>query len=110
MEETEEGKEKKGSVERELDDEDLIHGLLQEIETIRSFKDYRDTQKKACLSLVRRLKLAVPFLEEISDRDTPIPDSAYERLCNLSKVFNLAKKLLRCCYDGSKIYLVGFFL
>lgn len=103
-----EGREEKGSVSREIDDEDLIHGLLQAIDTVKSFGEYRRTQKKACLNLIRRMKLIVPFLEDVRDRDTPMPDSVYERLCSLTEAFNLAQKLSRCCHDGSKIYLVRF--
>ncbi|XP_074587679.1 U-box domain-containing protein 15-like [Curcuma longa] len=90
---------------REHDVDDLIQELLEMIQSASSFGDYRRLQRKECFNLVRRMKLVVPFLEEIKELQDPIPDAAYDRLCCLHKAFHSARKLLRCCHDGSKIYL-----
>ncbi|KAJ3672318.1 hypothetical protein LUZ60_007039 [Juncus effusus] len=92
-------------IERELDDEDLIQDLLDLVEIVCSFGDFRKTQKKECLNLVRWMKLVVLLLEEIAENEEPIPDCAYEQLCKLVKAFSAAKRVLRHCHDGSKVYL-----
>ncbi|OAY67439.1 U-box domain-containing protein 15, partial [Ananas comosus] len=93
------------AIAREQDDDELVLELLDVIESVRSFGDYRRSQKKECFNLVRWMKLVVPFLEELQEIAAPIPDAAYNRLSALAKAFAAAKKLLRCCHDGSKIYL-----
>lgn len=94
-----------GEEEREMDVDDLIRELLETVETVRSFSDYRRTQRKECYNLIRRMKLAVPLLEEIRDLEIPVPDEVRAKLYSLRTAFTAAKKLLRCCHDGSKIYL-----
>lgn len=91
---------------REHDVDDLIQELLEMIQSSSSFGDYRRMQRKECFNLVRRMKLVVPFLEEIKELEDTISDEAYDRICCLHKAFTSARKLLRCCHDGSKIYLV----
>ncbi|CAL9160434.1 U-box domain-containing protein 15-like [Musa acuminata AAA Group] len=91
--------------EREHDVDDLIRELKVIIDSVAAFGDYRRTQRKESFNLVRRMKLVTPLLEEIQELEGPIPDAAYARLCSLLKAFTAAKKLLRCCHDGSKIYL-----
>ncbi|KAJ8485559.1 hypothetical protein OPV22_018044 [Ensete ventricosum] len=93
------------TAEREHDVDDLIRELNVIIDSVAAFGDYRRTQRKESFNLVRRMKLVTPLLEEIQELEGPIPDAAYSRLCSLLKAFTAAKKLLRCCHDGSKIYL-----
>ncbi|KAJ8625670.1 hypothetical protein MRB53_034200 [Persea americana] len=63
-------------------------------------------QRKECFNLVRRIKQLVPMLEEVREFETGLLlAEAKACLGNLKKVFVSAKKLLRCCHDGSKIYL-----
>ncbi|XP_038970978.1 U-box domain-containing protein 15-like isoform X2 [Phoenix dactylifera] len=100
------GGEGKRLMEREHDQEDLTREMLEVIDTARSFGEFRRTQRKECFNLVRRLQLVAPLLEEIKELETPISDTAFARLCDLAEAFSDAKKLLRCCHDGSKIYLV----
>ncbi|RWV84878.1 hypothetical protein GW17_00053378 [Ensete ventricosum] len=90
----------------EHDVADLVGELLEIIDSVGSFAAYRRTQRKESFNLVRRMKLVAPLLEELQDLEYPIPDAAYARLCGLLKAFSVARKLLRCCHDGSKIYLV----
>lgn len=87
----------------------LVHEMESTIESVAQFGDFRRTQKKECYSLVRRMKLLLPFLEEIRDLDPPISENGITCLCNLKKVLLLAKKLLKTCNEGSKIFLVSLF-
>ncbi|KAF5186367.1 U-box domain-containing protein [Thalictrum thalictroides] len=87
------------------DDVDVIQELMDVIKVVGSFGDFRRTQRKECFNLVRRIKLLVPLLEEISDLDEPLPDSANICLCNLKKALACTRKLLKICRDASKIYL-----
>lgn len=90
----------------EHDVADLVGELLEIIDSVGSFGEYRRTQRKESFNLVRRMKLVAPLLEELQDLEYPIPDAAYARLSGLLKAFSASRKLLRCCHDGSKIYLV----
>ncbi|KAK6916810.1 U-box domain, partial [Dillenia turbinata] len=58
-------------------------------------------------SLVWRLKLLVPFLEEIREVNSPISQNGLSCLRNLKNSLLSAKKLLKYCNFGSKIYLVS---
>lgn len=93
---------------------DVVKALFNVIEFVGSLPNYQWMQRKECFNLVRRIKQLVPMLEEVREFETgPLPAEAEAFLGNLKKVFVLAKKLLRCCHDGSKIYLVrisSFFL
>ncbi|KAL3514864.1 hypothetical protein ACH5RR_027581 [Cinchona calisaya] len=84
---------------------DVFQQLIATIENVKSIGEYRKTQRKECQSLVRKLNLLLPFLEEIRDLQTPIPETALECLCKLKIAFHSAKKLLNTCHCGSKIYL-----
>lgn len=92
------------------DESDVIQEMMNVIESVGLFGDYRRTQKKECLNLVRRMKLLVPLLEEIRELDGPIPDVTSKCLRGLKKALVSAKKLLKLCHDGSKIYLVSLFI
>ncbi|KAG9443126.1 hypothetical protein H6P81_018980 [Aristolochia fimbriata] len=83
-----------------------IQELIEAVEFVTGLGDFRQTLRKECFSLVRRMKLLLPLLEEIRDLQGPIPSSAVRSLSNLKKVTAWAKKLLDCCQNGSKIYLV----
>lgn len=85
---------------------DVIQELVALIEAVQSIGDFRRMQRKEAHSLVRRLKLLLPLLEEIRDIDTRIPEAGMTCLCNLKGAFLAAKKLLKMCTEGSKIYLV----
>ncbi|KAL5706178.1 U-box domain-containing protein 15 [Ranunculus cassubicifolius] len=84
---------------------DLTRGIMEVIESLAMLGDYRNTQRKECFSLVRRIKLLVPLLEEIAEIGTVIPYQASNCLCNLKKALVFAMKLLKICHTGSKIYL-----
>ncbi|XP_050232773.1 U-box domain-containing protein 15-like [Mercurialis annua] len=83
---------------------DIVKELMDCIETVGSYTGYRRIQKKECLNLVRRLKLLVPLLEEIKESSSN-GDIGLNCLLNLKKALFSAKKLLKKCSSGSKIYL-----
>ncbi|GAB2289297.1 U-box domain-containing protein 15 [Dionaea muscipula] len=85
----------------------VIQLVEREIELICSIGDYRVTQRKESLSLVRRIKLLLPFLDEIKELGEPIPEPAQPFLHDLKKAIFAAKKLLKICSESSKIYLAS---
>lgn len=91
---------------RELDDEDLVEELLTTVNSARAYADFRRTQRKECHSLLRWLQLVLPLLEELRDSSPRLTDNAYARLALLGRAFAAARRLLRSCHDGSKIFLV----
>ncbi|CAN6722501.1 unnamed protein product [Malus baccata var. baccata] len=76
------------------------------IEYVAQIGDYRRTQRKECYNLVRRMKLLLPLFEETRELDEPIPERGAAWLANLKMMLLMAKKLLKTCHEGSKIYLV----
>lgn len=72
-----------------------------------SYEEYRKSQREECHILSERLELFLPLLEEIRDSEGQISESGIERLMKLKKAFSSAKKLLKTCHSGSKIYLVS---
>ncbi|CAI9117092.1 OLC1v1018422C1 [Oldenlandia corymbosa var. corymbosa] len=87
---------------------DVVEELINIVEQVKCIGEYRRTQRKECQSLLRRLKLLSPFLEEVKDmveEKKKIPESAMECLTRLKKAFLSSKKLLNTCHCGSKIYL-----
>ncbi|XP_047324328.1 U-box domain-containing protein 15-like [Impatiens glandulifera] len=93
----------------ELTGGNIVAEMLEAIDTVTSFTSYRRTHRKDCLNLSRRLKLLIPFLEEIRDyihvSSTEVSNHAIHRLMSLKKALVSAKKLLKICNHGSKIYL-----
>lgn len=85
----------------------VVQEIVGVIESVAQFGDYRRTHKKDCSGIVRRIKLLLPLLEEIRDLETPIPETGIAWLCSLKKVLLCARKLLKMCNEGSKIYLVS---
>lgn len=89
------------------DKNDVVKESMELIETVGSYAGYRKTQGKECLSLVRRLKLLVPLLEELRELGGSVPGEVLNCLADLRKALLSAKKLLKHCNYGSKIYLVS---
>ncbi|KAJ8762173.1 hypothetical protein K2173_007327 [Erythroxylum novogranatense] len=88
------------------DFDDLPQEIVDLIESVAEFADYRKTYRKECYSLVRRMQLLLPFIDEIRDRcETPLPEKVIDCLNRLKKALCLAKKQLKLCNEGSKIYL-----
>ncbi|XP_039145199.1 U-box domain-containing protein 15 [Dioscorea cayenensis subsp. rotundata] len=85
--------------------ENLIRWLLQLIESVGTMGEFRRTQRKECSHLIRRMRLFVPLLEEITDLEATIPESARNALLDLKKAFSCARALLKSCCHSSKIYL-----
>ncbi|KAL9144170.1 hypothetical protein ABFS82_14G280200 [Erythranthe guttata] len=88
------------------DSYNLVESIVAVIQSVKAIGEYRKTQRKECKNLVRRLKLFLPFLDEIRDVETTsFPNSAVVCLKKLKKAVESAKKLLKLCHRGSKIYL-----
>ncbi|XP_009759338.1 U-box domain-containing protein 15 [Nicotiana tabacum] len=87
------------------DKRELVYELMGIIQTVSSYAEYRRTQRKESRNLVRRMKLLLPLLEEIRDFEEQIPESGIECLVKMKKAFHSAKKLLKSCHGGSKLYL-----
>lgn len=85
---------------------DVVQEIVGVIESVAQFGDYRRTQKKECHGIVRRMKMLLPLFEEIRDLERPIAETGIAWLCNLKKALLFAKRLLKTCNEGSKIYLV----
>ncbi|EPS68251.1 hypothetical protein M569_06518, partial [Genlisea aurea] len=89
------------------DEKNLADEAIAIVESVRSIGEYRRTQRKECQSIVRRMKLFLPILKEIREveKTKPLPESAIACVKKLKKAFLSAKKLLKLCHGGSKIYL-----
>ncbi|KAE8668347.1 U-box domain-containing protein 15 [Hibiscus syriacus] len=97
-----------GSPEVGEESEVVVRELIEVIRTVGSYDGFRKTQRKDCLKLARRLKLLVPLLEEIRDQlgnPSNVSGSGSNYLVGLKKALVGAKKLLKNCNHGSKIYL-----
>lgn len=86
---------------------DVVREMVEMIEKMGSYSDFRKTQRKECLNLVRRLKLLTPLLEEIRELHPSISDHAFTHLVGLKKALLASKKLLKTCNSTSKIFLVS---
>ncbi|XP_076942236.1 U-box domain-containing protein 15-like [Bidens hawaiensis] len=84
---------------------DVVAEMMEMIEAVGSYTGFRRTQRKECLKLVRRLKLLIPLLEEIKEINQAIPTRAFQSFVHLKKALLSAKKLLKQCNFGSKIFL-----
>lgn len=91
--------------EEEGGNDDLVSEMMKMIETVGSYMGFRRTQRKECLKLVRRLKLLLPLLEETKEMNQSIPTRAFQSFLQLKKALLSAKKLLKQCNFGSKIFL-----
>ncbi|CAI9266134.1 unnamed protein product [Lactuca saligna] len=85
---------------------DVVEELIGIVEAAKSMGEFRGTQKKESQMLQRRLRQCLPLLEELRDLDAQIPEDCISCLHRLKRAFVLAKKLLKTCHAGSKIYLV----
>ncbi|WOL17278.1 U-box domain-containing protein 15-like [Canna indica] len=85
--------------------DDLIGDMLEIINSVREFGEFLRTQRKEAFNLVQRVKMMVSLLEEMRESEDAIPGEAYACFCSVFKALSAAKKLLRCCHDGSKICL-----
>ncbi|CAK7329091.1 unnamed protein product [Dovyalis caffra] len=90
------------------DEVDVVKEMMDVIKAVGLYVGYRKTQRKECVNMVRRLKLLVPLLEEIEEIDKHkllSREGLKTSLVNLKKALLGAKKLLKKCSNGSKIYL-----
>ncbi|TMW87610.1 hypothetical protein EJD97_019719 [Solanum chilense] len=87
------------------DKRQVVRELIGVIHTVGSYEEYRRSQREECHILSERLKLLLPLFEDIRDFEGQIPELAIECSMRLKKAFSSAKKLLKTCHCGSKIYL-----
>ncbi|CAN4095493.1 unnamed protein product [Withania somnifera] len=87
------------------DKREIVRELIGVIHTIGSYEEYKKSKREECHNLVERMKLLLPLFEEIRDFKGQIPESCIECLMKFKKAFSSAKKLLKTCHCGSKIYL-----
>uniref|UniRef100_A0A7N0V036 RING-type E3 ubiquitin transferase n=1 Tax=Kalanchoe fedtschenkoi TaxID=63787 RepID=A0A7N0V036_KALFE len=88
------------------DDGVAVEELMEVIEAVGGYGAFRRTQKKECLNLVRKLTLLTPLLEEVRDGETAsLGGRELRSLGSLKKALLSAKKLLKYCNYGSKIWL-----
>lgn len=85
---------------------DVVDETVSMIEYVARFGDYRRAQRKECYNLVRRMKILLPFFDEIRHHGSPISHNGVASLSRLKKAIRLAMKLLKTCNEGSKIHLV----
>ena len=88
----------------------LVQSLIETVNEIASFSDYRCTVKKQYCNLSRRLKLLTPMFEEIKESKEALPDETVKALALLKEALGTAKEVLRFGGEGSKIYLVCMYL
>ncbi|KAL1554521.1 U-box domain-containing protein 15 [Salvia divinorum] len=84
---------------------ELVREMVEMIQKVGTYTDFRKTLGKECVNLVRRLKLLTPLLEEIRELHTSISCEAFDHLLDLNKALLASKKLLKTCNSGSKIFL-----
>jgi len=86
----------------------LVQSLIDLVNTIALKGDYIKSHKKECAALSRRVKLLVPFFEELRESRQCIPQSVVPCFLALEDALQSANKLLQMCHSGSKLYLVSF--
>jgi hypothetical protein len=91
---------------RQLSDQALLEEILTTVNSAGSLQEFRRWQRKECFNLVRWLQLLLPLIQEIREAAPPLTTDACRSLSLLSRAFQAARRLLRCCHDGSKIFLV----
>lgn len=84
----------------------VVEKLIEVVEEIAAFSDYRNAYKKQFCNLARRIKLLAPMLEELRESRDSIPERAAATLALLHRALGSAKELLRLGSEGSKIFLV----
>ncbi|MQL93030.1 hypothetical protein Taro_025658 [Colocasia esculenta] len=84
----------------------VVQKMVVAVEEIAASPDYRNAFKKQFCSLARRLKLLAPMFEELRDSAESVAAESAAALVPLREALDSARELLRCGYEGSKIYLV----
>ncbi|KAJ7523103.1 hypothetical protein O6H91_18G037500 [Diphasiastrum complanatum] len=85
--------------------EDLLQSLNDLVGGIISIEDFK-LYKKECSQLTRRVKLLVPFFEEVRELKGPLGQESVTSFEDIASAFKDARQLLHQCHNGSKIYLL----
>ncbi|GBG90029.1 hypothetical protein CBR_g50122 [Chara braunii] len=84
----------------------LVKQLIQLAKNVSKIAESTKSHKKFCVTLSRRVKNIVPFLEELRDLRSPLPPAATASFKALEISFRKAKTLLEECRDGSRMFMV----
>eukprot|EP00250_Pteridium_aquilinum_P008494 c17992_g3_i1 orf=496-2496(+) len=94
------------AVDASPDPPSLVARLINLVDEISNFGEYRRIFKTECANLTRRVKLLAPLFEEVKEFKGSLPDQAVTRFKYIEKALQDARELLRSCHSESKIYLV----
>ncbi|KAJ3682739.1 hypothetical protein LUZ60_012966 [Juncus effusus] len=86
--------------------EALVQGLVDVLDEILSFSEFRNAYRRQFCNLSRRIKLLGPLIEELRESKEGIPDDALQSVSEFKEGLDLARDLLRLGSEGSKISLV----
>lgn len=95
-----------GEGEGEGEGASLLESLVKTANDITLIGGFRPSHKRECLNVVRRVRLMLPFFEELKESQEPLPEVASPVFDTLEKALKSAKLMLEFCRDGSKLYLV----
>ena len=88
----------------------LLESIWHNANQIVGAKGFPSSHKRVCVDLIRRVKLILPFLEEVREsQDSSLQEASISAFYALEKALCSALRLLQFCKDGSKLYLVWLF-
>jgi hypothetical protein len=87
---------------------EVLEQLVELVEEIAAFSDFRNAYRRQFCNLSRRIRLLAPMLEEAKEAPKPLPVASEAALRRLGEALRGARELLRLGISGSKIFLVGF--
>jgi hypothetical protein len=87
---------------------EVLERLVELVEEIAAFSDFRNAYRRQFCNLSRRIRLLSPMLEEAKEAPQPLPVASEAALRRLEEALRGARELLRLGISGSKIFLVGF--
>ncbi|KAH7865318.1 hypothetical protein Vadar_005051 [Vaccinium darrowii] len=84
----------------------LLKNLIDVVNDISAFSDFKCVFRRQCRGLSRKLKLLTPLFEELTELKGEISEETVKGLILLRDTLGSAKDLLGICSRGSKIFLV----
>lgn len=89
---------------------DKVSVVIDLLNEIANISDFRPMVKKQYCNLARRLKLLIPLFEEIRDMKGAIPKHTSKAIISFKEALESAREILRFGSEGSKIFMVCYFL
>ncbi|KAI8556610.1 hypothetical protein RHMOL_Rhmol05G0267500 [Rhododendron molle] len=83
----------------------LLSNLIDTVNEISAFSDYKCVFRRQCRDLSRKLKLLAPLFDELTETRGEISEETVKGLVFLREALESAKELLGMCSRGSKIFL-----